>query len=524
MVALAAMVLVMMPAPATATASWGCENYWAGPSSANSVEECLRNQNRDSQWTKWMWIPALPALVFVIVFMIYPIVFALRQCCNLCGGRRRQPGVCCRCSSEWDLKSETEKNQAYTPADHCCVKCPAFFLCILSVGVIVVIVRGASEADKANSYLLEDIQGISIDTFKKLNIQVQTALTNTSNTSTTVAYYAPATASTFQPMTDMVRYYQDGYNNYVSNYESIVTNVIRIGMNCLGAIPFVFFILLPIYASKNNCRHFWPSCTTCIYFLFAIVFSLLGVIFLAMAVGFATGCGEVERQTLREPGIFQWYVKPYCESQQFFNSMVAGFDTSEASYASKFCEALTANCSSTTTYNSASPNDNFYCTVTSANYNTVCTNFASAKAVVDQMKVKTGSPACTSCMFSACETTCNTVAQRGTAKRTMYLYAATRGYSSAANITLPLKGCNYLLDIGADTVTRGCPALRDASWMIGFGCFFAGLLFSVGIIVLFRGQKVFYKLLEQDKMVGGGIVADSSDDEREMEHQPANRV
>lgn len=513
------LVVFMVTPTAAEFSSWGCENYWTMPSSDNSVEDCVKNQDRQSQWTQWLWIPALPALVFAIVLVFYPIVFFCRQCCNLCGGRRRQPGVCCRCKSEWDQKSETEKDRAYTASDHCCVKCPAFVLCILSLGVIITIVRGASEAESANAYLLEDVQKNTIDTFDAISDQLRVLLSNYSMSPP--AYYAPVTSDTFDSISSMTGYFQDGYDTHVNDYQKYVTNAIRIGMNCLGVIPFVFFILLPIYASKNKCRRFWPCCTTCVYFFFAIVFSLLGVLFLLLAVAFDTSSGEVSRQFARKPGVFQWYVKPYCVQQAFFDSMVDGFATSEVDYASSFCEALTKNCSSSTTYDSNNPDDNFVCTVTSVNFASVCTSYTAALSVLNNMVAKTGSPACTSCSFASCSSSCSTATQRQTAKESMYLYVASRAFYQAQEAASDLLDCDYLLDLGALSVNRGCPALRMSFFLIGFGCFFAGLLFSIGIIILFRGQKVFYKLLDPngtEAQQGQG-----SDGEQEMDHQP-NRV
>lgn len=515
----ALLALAVVPVAAAEVSSWGCEKFWAGPSNDNSIEDCLKDQNREEQWTKWLWIPALPALVFVIVFVFYPIVFVCRQGCNLCGGRRRQPGVCCTCDEkEWRYKSTAEKDAHYTPHDHCVVKTPAFIVCILSVGVIIAIIRGASEADKANSYLLEDVKKSTISTLSGLSDQVKTALTNT----TSGTYYSPVDSSTFKSVDDIIQKFQDGYNKYVDDYETYVTNAIRIGMNCLGAVPFAFFLLLPIYASRDNCRRIWPWCTTCIYFVFAIVFSLLGVVFLVLAVGFQTSNGEINRQYAREPGVFQWYAKPYCQAEDAFSSMIEGFATAEQQYAADFCQALTQNCSSGTTYNSGTPEINFVCDgLTSSNYASVCTSYSTAAAVLGGMVVKTGSPACTSCTFSTCSTDCATSEQQSSATTTMYLFAATLGFNSAGSIASPLKDCDYILDLGADSVKRGCPALRDSSYLVGFGCFGAAVLFSVGIVVLFKGQKVFYKKRSQggerkDHCCGG----DDDDSEDADENAP----
>jgi hypothetical protein len=376
------------------------------------------------------------------------------------------------------------------------VKTPAFMICILSVGVIISIIRGASAADQANTYFLADVQANAIDVFSGLSTQIKTVLTNSSSSS----YYSPVNSTTFSSIDSIIQDFQDGYNTYVNDYQTYVTNVIRIGMNCLGAIPFVFFVLMPIYASKDNCRRIWPWCTTCIYFVFAVVFSLLGVVFLVLAVGFQTSNGEVQRQYSREPGVFQWYAKPYCQDQDAFSGMVDGFGTSEQQYAADFCLALTQNCSAGSTYNAGTPEINFVCNgLTAANYATVCTSYATAATVVGAMVVKTGSPACTTCTFSSCSTQCATARQRSSASSTMSLFAASLGFNRAATIATPLLDCNYILDLGANAVRRGCPQLRDSSYMVGFGCFGAGLLFAIGIIVLFRGQKVFYKLRSPDE-------------------------
>ncbi|CUG07335.1 membrane-associated protein, putative [Bodo saltans] len=377
------------------------------------------------------------------------------------------------------------------------VKTPAFIICIASVGVIISIIRGASAADQGNSYLVADVQEKAIDVISGLSDQIKTVLTNTSSNPS--SYYSPVNDSTFSSVDNIIEKFQDGYNTYVNDYQTYVTNAIRIGMNCLGAVPFVFFILLPIYASKDDCRRIWPWCTTCIYFVFAVVFSLLGVVFLFLAVAFQTSNGEIQRQYAREPGVFQWYVKPYCQDQSAFSDMITGFNTAEQQYASSFCQALTQNCSSGAAYDSTTPDINFVCDgLTSTNYASVCTSFATATSVLGAMVVKTGSPACTSCTFSTCSTQCATDSERSSATTTMYLFAATAGFNRAGSIASPLNDCNYLLDIGANAVSRGCPQLRDSSYLVGFGCFAAGILFSAGIVVLFRGQKVFYKLRSSD--------------------------
>lgn len=494
-----AVVVACLPcyvaASSTSPNSWGCEDYWKGPSRDNSITDCLANQDRNKQWTSWFWVPALPFAILAFLILCYPVIFICRQACNMCGGRRRQPGVCCRCEPMdeatgrlWVDVTQEEKNNRYSRCDHACVKVPAFLFCILSVGVIIVVIRGASESEKAASALRTDLETMTVD---PLSVQLQKLTVFIEN--------AGVSVSELQPVSAVVTKFKDYLRMYDDDYESYITNGIRIGMNVLGVMPFVFTLLMPCYASFDRCRQFWPWCTSCIYFFWGVVFSALGGLFLFMAVILSTGCGEIKRQDLRMPGIMQWYVKPFCENLNQFGPMVDTFTSFETQRAQSFCSTVGTYCNNGV---ALAVNDAFDCTAAfDADPASFCVTYAASVTATASIALKSSSTWCAAGTkyLEVTSTTCPNMPSADldaiTTSITQQSQAQNlrRAVNETTKSTQDLTDCNYLLDLGCGAVRRGCPYLRNAGWMIGFGCFFASVLFTGGIFVMFRGQKVFYK-------------------------------
>lgn len=469
--------------------SWGCETYWSGPSASNSITDCLQNQNRQDNWTKWFWIPALSALTLALLLLVFPVVFTCRQCCNLCGGRTRQPGVCCSCRSEWDHRSRDEKDAAYSRKDHLRVKVPSFLVCIAAVGVLITIVRGASECQTAASLIREGVESKLIDTLASISTLAKTAVTQSSG-----GYVSPVTDATFEPIDSVVSTLKGNLKTYDNDYSTYITDTIRIGMNILGVVPFVCLLLLPLYASRDRCLRFWPSASSVFYFLLGMVFAALGLIFLFSAVALATGCGELERQTQRSPGIFQWYVKPWCTAQHQFDSLDTSLSSAADQYAVDFCTAASSYCDSSTTYISGS-SVRYVCSFTSASASTLCATYDLATSQLNQMSVKSGASTCSGsdCSFSVCASSCTDSTFRANVASAYEKYTNSQKISSSHTIISPVLDCNYLADLGVSTVFGACPSLRNGFWMLGFGSWVGSLLFIVGIVLMMRGQKVFYK-------------------------------
>jgi hypothetical protein len=231
------------------------------------------------------------------------------------------------------------------------------------------------------------------------------------------------------------------------------------------------------------------------YFFLGMAFAALGAVFLVLAVGLATGCGEVQRQLDRLPGVAQWYAIPYCENLSHFDNLYTTLTSEEEGDAKNVCFNLLSYCSTTSTYSNSDPNMYFYCPFTSSNYATVCANYAAAKVVIQQVVAKTTSPVCggTACSYTSCGSDCTVSAVKTSAVTNLKLLTDSSKLASAAAIVAPFTDCNVIGNMAASSVSGACPYLRDGMWKIGFACFFSSILFAIGIIVLFRGQKVFFK-------------------------------
>ncbi|RNC52009.1 hypothetical protein TcCL_ESM10817, partial [Trypanosoma cruzi] len=93
-------------------------------------------------------------------------------------------------------------------------------------------------------------------------------------------------------------------------------------------------------------------CTTylfsCVYWLFGVVFALLAVVVTVLAYLSWAACGEVELQQRRQPGVFQWYLVPYCEQTFDFADINREADDAERRFSKEACKNLLKSCDNNT--------------------------------------------------------------------------------------------------------------------------------------------------------------------------------
>ncbi|KAH9597280.1 hypothetical protein LSM04_007998 [Trypanosoma melophagium] len=86
--------------------------------------------------------------------------------------------------------------------------------------------------------------------------------------------------------------------------------------------------LMILLACCRCCVPCLPLSLSCVYWIFGVVYSLLGVVVILVAYLASVGCGEVQLQYQRQPGVFQWYLVPFCN--EMFNFETINTEVREA--------------------------------------------------------------------------------------------------------------------------------------------------------------------------------------------------
>lgn len=494
---LAAAIVMCTLVPTAAAASKGlqCQDVWTGPSKDNDLMKCITDINRLQATGINYALPILCILFLVLSLLIFPIIFLCCVCCQ----------CCCACCKEVPAGSRVESKNSR--------KNLVILMVILfgiGVTILALIITGSTQLVSGAEAVFTNLNLHIVDYFYGIINQLQASTYN----NVTHNYTEPFSNETFASIRDQI----DSLQNTTEAYHSDLTNYSELAAKVgygFAIFPIFLFSFTFLFA-LCNCRRCCPSCCTCIYYLFGIIFSLIGFIMLLMASIFADVCAEIDLQETRQPGLFQWYVVPTCENTANFSAYKEQITTMEADFSKQFCQEMSKYCSPSTTYNSGTPDDVFYCTTTNATAATDCPNFDNATAILNAAFAKTGSGVCgaTNCTFRQCPTQCvDTTLQSNTADALKILDNANRIFN-ALDIVLPLMSCNAVVDIVVKLLAS-CPDLRDGLLKTGVAFFMSLIGIVFAWIVMFRGQKLWFSQDDYDN--------DELDQNGEMDAQYPNK-
>ncbi|ORC92476.1 uncharacterized protein TM35_000032290 [Trypanosoma theileri] len=469
----------------------GCENVWTGPNANNSISDCLKNRDRIGKYWRYYVYPGFAALFFVLLLLLFPFFF-LFCICN---------GCCCR------------KNCFPTsPAQHyngnCFLFLPSVIAILWGAGATVAIIMGAHTMYTG----ARDVENAARE---------KTAL-YFNNTANNVLKYASSNATSGEEggSSDVPAAIVSGVNVMFDVSAKIIKNIddfddkyfkyvrdAAIVSYALGALPFILLLFTLLFALKRISRGV-PACFSCIYFVVALVFSLLAIIFLGAAYFASAANGEMEKQIKRQSGVLQWYVVPYMSSHYIpglvtLDTALRGLVTERLQ---TFCTSLNSKCDALPDFTVTKP---FFCEAP-----VECVSSSQLMELMRTMPVKdptlctpeaSDAPSETSCTVATCETRCgmmgadpNAVTARNASVEVMGLLRVSNNATIAENFVRPLQEPNAI----ADTLLwagASLPDVREGFWMAGTGYFMDTLMLILGLCVMLRGRTVWGDYMPRDK-------------------------
>ena len=464
---------------------FGCQKIWSGPSADNSVTDCFTSAERTTNNAGKIVPPAFMLLTFLVVLIGYPLFFCVRQCCDGCGSNKMRPGASCCGGKEWDPVPDEVKMRYYPRPYLRSIKIGAFIVFALSVIILIIIVTGAAELESAQSSFFLKVKDDVLDYFSGVSLSIRNDLTLADGN-----LIPPLTDDIFtnidNAIVDAETFRQDRKDDVAMHMDKI-----RIAVNCLAVIPFIF-LFFTVACAAFDIRVCIPATFTCFYYIFFIVYALIAVIFLTLGVVFLDFCGEITLHKQRQPGILQWYVIPYCESKANFDKTRNDLGETIVNNSALACSEMSAFCDPADTYSFTNPSKMFVCPLTSYNVGSQCKTLLDVTNLVKNSEAKTGSPACTNCTIYTCPDECLFADLRNTTGEVVTaLDYATRG-TQAFERVVPLLDCNSLLDRLVLPFSE-CSKFHNGFLMVGSAGSFGAWLFIFGIAIMFKGQKVFFK-------------------------------
>ncbi|KAH9589342.1 hypothetical protein LSM04_007087 [Trypanosoma melophagium] len=464
----------------------GCEDVWDGPSESNSISECLKNRDRIGKYWRYYVYPGFAALFFVLILILFPLFFFI-CICNGCCCRK-----CCFPTS---------------PAQHYNGSCFLYLLSIIAVlwaaGATVAIILGAHTMYTGAREVENSVKDKTALYFNDTANNIIKYATNGDQESSNVP---PELISRVEVMYDVYDIIAKNVADFDRKYFKYMRDA-SIVSYAIGWLPFVLLLFTLIFACGRISKGV-PACCSCVYFIVALVFTLLAIIFLAAAYFSSAATGEVQQQVVREPGVIQWYVVPYFKSK-YVPELVA-LDTELRNLVTRrlesFCTSINDKCDATPGFTTAKP---FFCET-----RVECTSFNQIMDLVRTMPVKdpalcapepSDAPSETSCTVATCAKRCvvraaqpNGAAARNASVEVMELLDVSRNATLAENAVRPLQEPNAM----ADTLlwsSAALPEVREGLWMAGTGYFIDAIVLILGMGIMLRGRTVWGEYVPRSK-------------------------
>lgn len=486
-------VLSLAATPATAQRSLECQRVWAGPSVNNDFLDCLGNQNRIGYQWKYYVYPGFAAVIFLFTLIGVPIIFCCRCCC------------CERCCTSCTTSDNPARSR-------CWLWMWTVIAILWACCVCVLIIFGVNlMADTAND-TLDEVRSGPLQYFNNTKNEIVTLLTDYSQD-------PPAAPAGFDLSEfDKVVNEFDGKLVVVKNDYFKYFKIARIVASCVGAVGVALMLMIILFACCQ-CNGCCPVCFSVIYWVFAIIFALLAILFTVGLYASGAACGEVTLQYNREPGILQWYIVPWCESEFDFSGLRDEIEAEVQAQCVNACDQLLTYCDLNDAYVLTDPDRIFVCgNRLSSSAQCTTLDFVADTVLKSYAKPMLSNLLCSNttgwtyqqnCTVTECQTRCEDIP-------TLALYARTwsgdivnaanyaLNVSTALSYVMPMMDCNFIIDRVASAIeteesvegfalskssnVAHCSNLHAGMIMTGTGFFVGALMFLMGIYILHAGS------------------------------------
>ncbi|ESL11547.1 hypothetical protein TRSC58_00699 [Trypanosoma rangeli SC58] len=411
--------LVVAPAVASAQSSLDCQNVWSGPSVNNSVLKCLSNPERLKDQWRYLAFPGFCALFFVVFLVSFPVVFI---------------GIVCCC------KARPRKN---TGTSRCCLWMWVVYVLLWSAGVAFLVIFGAKLLGTSVPSIIDNTLGGPLHYFNNTGEKIIDFTSTWSSGKRESIDFVDLDLSAFTNVSTKVNDFLTDARHVLSAYIAWVPIV----SYCVGGMGVGLMLLVVVSAYCRCCVPHMPYCLSCVYWIFGIVCALLAVVGTVLAYLAMIACGEVQLQYHRQPGMFQWYLVPYCEETFQFAKINQEVNDVEKTRSNEACKTLLKSCDNDplmypASVGSTSP---LLCGngITSADE---CPDLESMVSVIRATRVKAATAACPvanqSCTLLECAANCTQDTGRELAAEILQVAAYANNASIALSYARPLLDCN----------------------------------------------------------------------------------
>ncbi|RNE98830.1 hypothetical protein TraAM80_08564 [Trypanosoma rangeli] len=459
--------LVVAPAVASAQNSLDCQKVWSGPSVNNDVLKCLRSEDRiKGQW-RYLVYPGFCALFFVVFLVSFPIVIISVVCCS-----KAQPG----------------KNAG---TSRCCLWMWVVYVLLWGAGMAFLVIFGAKLLETSVPNIIDSTLGGPLHYFNNTGEKIIDFTSNWSSGKRESIDFINLDLSAFTNVSTKVNDFLTDARHALSTYIAWVPIVsYYIGGVCVGLM-----LLVVASACFRCCVPHMAYCLSCVYWIVGVVCTLLAVVGTVLASLATIACGEVQLQYYRQPGVFQWYLVPYCEEKFKFAEINQEVNDVEKTRSNEACKTLLKSCDNDPLIYpaSVSPIRPLLCGngIASADE---CPDFESMASVIHATRIKAVTRICPvadqSCTLLECADNCTRDAEKKLAAEILRAAAQANNASIALSYVRPLLDCNFVLDklLGA---MDGCNDLKTGTMMLGTGFFVGGLMFGLAIYIMLRGSRIW---------------------------------
>lgn len=484
-------------------ATFDCNQVWSGPSPNNKLADCFTNTTHvvstltNSQHIGYLILAIIPLVLFILVFLCWPVVTTCRYCCNCCGSSKQRPGVTCCGGSEWDMKTDDERQAAYEPSSVRNTKIMAVLDAVLGLALLVVGAVGFGQMKSSFNGLFTELESVTAYVDAQA-AGIRTLLTI--NTTTPPTLIPPLTDSIFQSVDNVTASISSQLSNGKTSIDPYEEDVYIVGL-ILVVFPTLLLLLTALFAC-GNVRRCAPCLSSLVHYIFYIPVAIGAAVVFVLAMVSTDVCGErslfLDNNTA--PGLVSLAAVPLCTANFPFQTVLTDVQSVITTQAGNVCGAMLDICDGSATYDPANPLKVFQC-ANLTNATADCPNFTAATAEQDALVLKSGAPVecvngttvLTPCTFTLCASYCNVTAVRDIAANgTTQLHYADNGQLAFDLYVQPLLNCDnvYVQALGPMT---DCTPFAQSMYLIGASLLGFTVLLAVDMCVLWRGQKRFFK-------------------------------
>ncbi|EPY24890.1 hypothetical protein STCU_06953 [Strigomonas culicis] len=408
-----------------------------------------------------------------------------------------------------DLQDSTDRKKA-----RCSLWIWIVFVLLWACGVCVLIVYGVDLLTRSAEQLLNNIESQPISYFN-----------TTKNTINALVSDSSLSLTAFD---DVINEFGDQVSNVRNNYFKYFT-IAKIVSICVGVVGVVVTLLIFAFAFCR-CATFGFHYSG-VFYLFSIIYALLAVVFTLIQYVMYSICGEVSLHAQREPGIFTWYLVPWCEKKFDFTGVKDNLATTESTTSDSACSSMEQH---SIIYNGQTGGTTYFTASPLIDRGT-CTSFSVVSTVISSLVLDaTYTSQCSGknpCTISTCVEYCTDSTLKTAAQNMVTAAQTASDASTALSLVKPLLDCYYVIDqIASAFETTGtqsqfqvaesndqCTNMRTSATMVACGFFVGTLMYMMGIYVLHRGRWIWKSKPYRDLSPNDG--KDSGNERRKNEEK-----